>query len=76
MTVNTMDTKTELSMTVSEDYTPSKSKLEGSCLINLLKLNEVITTISAHSASCAAPVHLIGQVRRNGLACQMYKMSS
>ena len=47
MTVNTMDTKTELSMTVSEDYTPSKSKLEGSCLINLHKLNEVVTTISA-----------------------------
>ena len=67
-TVNTTDTATELSVTASEDYTSPKSKLEGSRLINLHKLNEVITTINAHSASCGAPVHLIGEVRRNGLA--------
>ena len=55
-------------MTASEDYTSPKSKLEGSRLISLHKLNEVVTTISAHSASCGAPVHLTGEVRRNGLA--------
>ena len=69
--VNTMDTAvetTELSMTASEDNTPSKSKLEGSRLINLYKLDKAIFTISEHSASCGAPVHLIDKVKRNGLA--------
>ena len=69
-TVNTTDTvteTTELSMTPSEDNTPSKSKLERSRLINLYKLEKAMTTISEHSASCGAPVHLIDEVKRNGL---------
>ena len=37
-------------------------------ITNLHKLNEVITTISVHSATCGAPVHLIDEVRRNSLA--------
>ena len=37
-------------------------------LINLHKLNEAITTISTHSASCGYLVNLIDEVKRNGLA--------
>ena len=55
-------------MTASEDNTPSKSKLEASLLINLYKLDKAITTISEHSASCGALVHLIDEVKRNSLA--------
>ena len=48
-TINTKDT-TELSVATREDTT-CKPKLDGSCLISLQKLNEVITTISMFSAS-------------------------
>ena len=66
--MDTATETTELSKTASADNTLSKSKLEGSRVINLYKLHKTITMISEHSASCGAPVHIIDEAKTKGLA--------